>query len=157
MRPVERAGTALTLSAGLRAQDSTRGTRGRGLAGELCFLSAWTLPAAWHGHPSPPTRACYRPPVAVPANAAEQRPTVGEAAEGKEAVSVAGAGPPPLAEAPRPPEGTEGIGWALEQGQALPGLEVPEAQHAGGPGLGRGQKQAAPIQSQGRNLEEAAR
>lgn len=126
---------------------------GRGALLPKCLDSACSLARP----PQPPTRACYRPPVAVPANAAEQRPTVGEAADGKEAVSVAGAGPPPLAEAPHPPEGTEGMGWALEQRQALPGLEVPEAQHAGGPGLGRGQQQAAPIQSQGRNLEEAAR
>lgn len=69
-----------------------------------------------------------RPPMAVLANAAEQLPAVGEA------------------------EGADGVDRAPEQGQAAPRLEVPETQHAVGPGLGRGQQRTAPIQCQSRDL-----
>lgn len=131
------------------------GAQGRGLArGALLPKCLGLCLHPGTGHPTSLTRPRYRPPVAVLADAAEQRPTVGKAADGKKAVSVAGAGPPPLSEVPRPPKGTEDVGRAPEQGQALPGVEVPEAQHAWGLGLGRGQQQAAPIQRQGRNLEE---
>ena len=50
--------------------------------------------------------------------------------------SVLQAQPPPASETLHPPEGADGVDWALEQGQALPGLEVPETQHAVGPCLG---------------------
>lgn len=50
--------------------------------------------------------------------------------------SVLQAQPPPPSETLHPPEGADGVDWALEEGQALPGLEVPETQHAVGPCLG---------------------
>ena len=51
-------------------------------------------------------------------------------------VSVTGVGPHPPRKAPHPPEGADGVDRAPEQGQAAPRLEVPETQHAVGPGLG---------------------
>lgn len=59
---------------------------------------------------------------------------------------------PTSPEALHPPEGAEGVDRAPEQGQAAPRLEVPETQHAVGPGLGRGQQRATPVQRQSRDL-----
>lgn len=70
--------------------------------------------------------------MAVLANAAEQLPVIGEA------------------------EGGDGVDRAPEQGQAAPRLEVPETQHAVGPGLGRGQQRTAPVQRQSRDLVRVA-
>lgn len=43
---------------------------------------------------------------------------------------------PPTSEDPYPPEGADSVDRAPKQGQAAPGLEVPETQHAGGSCLG---------------------